>query len=402
MTSGLAAIRELELSSSEEAMLAVVEAAREPSFGSAEVYSLARILAESGTSLNLDDRPIADIASTGGPSSLSTLIGPTCLAASGLGVAALGVPGRPAGGVDVLAQIPGYRVQLERGAAEEIYNRCGYVHFLANDDFAPLDSKMFRFRQRIGAQNIPALAAASLLSKKIVCGVNYVGLDIRVAPHGNFGATLEEARRHAALFRDAAGLANIQSICFLTDARFPYQPFIGRGETLLALSQIFDGTANEVLRQHFHRCGLMAQHVAAMNGNCFSLEVDRIREAFHRNVDAQGGSWTGFKDKAARVRDAHRYELEAEHSGFVHVDLRLLRDLVVLQNDGGRADEVFSDVFGVILRSKAGDFVEKGAILATARMNDSAWPTVYPALCAAVSVKPLPISVPGLECETGD
>lgn len=50
----------------------------------------------------------ADLASTGGPSRLSTLLVLLQLVAAGCRVPTVGVPGRPAGGIDVLATVPGH------------------------------------------------------------------------------------------------------------------------------------------------------------------------------------------------------------------------------------------------------------------------------------------------------
>ena len=77
-----------------------------------EVASLATKLADSGSSLPASAKATADIPSTGGPSSLSTLVCPLFLRLKGFVVPKLAVPGRPAGGIDVLATIPGYETDL--------------------------------------------------------------------------------------------------------------------------------------------------------------------------------------------------------------------------------------------------------------------------------------------------
>ena len=61
---------------------------------------LATILAASGERLSVDGAVVADVASTGGPASLSTLLTPLFLRAAGAIVPKLGVPGRPAGSID--------------------------------------------------------------------------------------------------------------------------------------------------------------------------------------------------------------------------------------------------------------------------------------------------------------
>ena len=134
-----------------------------------------------------------------------------------------------------MAQIPGFKFKLGQSEFEKIIVKSGYAHSLARDDFAPLDAEFFRYRQKIGAQAVGTLAIASLLSKKVASHISEVGLDVRVAPHGNFGSDWKTARKNAKQFCRVAKLLNIRAVCVLTDGTSPYQPFIGRGESLVAL-----------------------------------------------------------------------------------------------------------------------------------------------------------------------
>lgn len=197
-----------------------------------EVAELATIYAASGIQLNFGERPTADIASTGGPSSLSTLLAPLFLATSGYGVPKLAVPGRPAGGLDVLTQLRGYSIDLQQQQVEAIIESCGYAHFISSGVYAPLDAETFKYRQAVGAQQAPDLVIASLLSKKLAVGVKHVGLDVRVARHGNFGGSLNTARSNSQKFIRVADLLGLRAVCVLSDVTQPLQPFIGRGEAL--------------------------------------------------------------------------------------------------------------------------------------------------------------------------
>ena len=176
-------------------MAAVIASAATGGWQFNHMLRLAEVLANSGTTISFaSGEPVADVASTGGPASLSTLLCPIFLRAFGFVVPKLGVPGRPAGGIDVLAQVKGYKVALDPREVRRALDQCGYAHFMAGPEFAPLDASLFQYRQRIGAQEIPSLAVASILAKKIACGLTVAGLDVRVAPHGNFGPDFGSAR----------------------------------------------------------------------------------------------------------------------------------------------------------------------------------------------------------------
>lgn len=248
-----------------------------------QIAELALELAASGGQLNLGDAATADIASTGGPTSLSTLLCPPMLVATGWQVPKLGVPGRPAGGIDVLGTIPGYSTTLDAAAAGRVLANCNYVHVDAGAAFAPADAELFRYRQRVGAQAVPDLAIASLLSKKVAMGVKRVGLEVRVAGHGNFGSDFAEARQASRKFCEVARVLGMEPVCLLTDASRPFQPFVGRGEALLALKLVLDGDENAWLAEHVETCASM---VSAVGG---PAEFDRraMSKAAIRNIEAQ-------------------------------------------------------------------------------------------------------------------
>jgi hypothetical protein len=137
-------IDEFRARRTDEAMAQVVAAGTADEFDAADVWQLSDAMARSGTVAAFGDgRPTADLASTGGPSSLSTLLGPLYLHSYEFIVPKLGVPGRPAGGIDVLAQLPGYKIRLNLSEINDVIERCGYAHFLADENFAPLDATFF-------------------------------------------------------------------------------------------------------------------------------------------------------------------------------------------------------------------------------------------------------------------
>jgi pyrimidine-nucleoside phosphorylase len=334
--------------------------------------SLARILADSGKKFSSHRSDSADVASTGGPASLSTLLAPLYLRAAGIPVAKLGVPGRPAGGIDCLAQISGYRIRFTIEEAESIYKRTGFVHFLADGEAAPLDRRMFEVRQEIGAQAVPTLVAASLLAKKLVANVRFVGLDVRVAVHGNFGGDWNEAKRNALFFRAVAKALMLSAAPVLTDGEFPYQPFLGRGESLLALANIFDGNADSWLREHDQLCQRLALQCVPhkLRPNVAKVSPSELRDVFLTNVRAQSGSPESFVQVTNLTKAGHTAEIVAHRSGFVTYSLRELRDLFVgLQRRAQTRNSEFPDPIGLILLRRPGEWVEKTKPLATMRIS---------------------------------
>ncbi|MCW5960086.1 MAG: hypothetical protein KIS76_07975 [Pyrinomonadaceae bacterium] len=340
---------------------------KNPNVDLEEIAYLALKLASSGTVLDFqNDENIADIASTGSPTSLSTLLCPLYLVQNGFKVLSLGVPGRPAGGIDVLAQIPGYQIELSKDKIEQCLQESGYAHFLANKDFAPADALLFQFRQQMNAQTVPNLVVASILSKKIAVGVRFLGLDVRISPHGNFGKTWKEGIENSRLFCAVSKILGINAKCFLTDARFPYQPYVGRGESLIALNELFNKTNENILIRHKELCSDIANALSTPDRHHFKK---RIIEIFEENLIAQGTNFALFQEKSESIKESHATNFYiAEESGVLHIDLAKLRNILVnLQQEFTTKGLRFSDPAGIIFKKTTGEVVEEGEILATIR-----------------------------------
>lgn len=356
----------------------LVEWAQRGSCSSADVARLAEHLSASGERLSWStDWTTADVASTGGPASLSTLLAPLVLVSRGYKVVKLAVPGRPAGAIDVLATVPGYRVTLTSDDVRLVIEKCDFAHFLSDNRFAPLDAALYAYRRRVGAVAVPVLTAASLLAKKLAVGVRAVGLDIRVGPHGNFGVTRNEARANAKLFCSAARALGIEATAFISASVGPAQPWIGRGEALLALALTVRAVQVEDraswLRRHVADCYHMAALLAGDDADDAGSEIpsealaDRVRRALEKHLVAQGTTMDAFRARATETAGAPRTTLHSAAAGVLSVDLRIIRDVLVeLQADGATH---FRDPVGIELLVPPGRTVGAGEPLARIRCD---------------------------------
>jgi len=360
-----------------------------------DIAYLALRLAESGKILpQFEKSKSADIASTGGPGSLSTILCPIYLRALGFTIPKLAIPGRPAGSIDVFAQIPGYKIELTVTEVETLLRKNGFVHFLASRSFAPLDASLYSYRRKLNKVNITDLAVASILSKKKAAGVSLVGLDVRVAPHGNFGSSFSTATLNANRFCRVASLLDCNALCFLTDANKPYQPFIGRGEALIALYQIIIGNPEPWLRKHDDTCYAMVQRLVRLSplGNQYIRPTaDVLFSVFRENLENQGSSMERFEQHISEIREEHIMPLTASQKGFVHISIASLRTLIVgYQNLTSSAENHFSDPCGVIIKKNQGSYVHKGELIATVRCIDRFSEDMLDTIASAIIVKDEP------------
>jgi pyrimidine-nucleoside phosphorylase len=357
----------------DEAAMAAVAAAA-PEADVPRLARLTRILADSGERLGPPSRNVVDIASSGGPGSLSTLLTPLYVRALGVRVAKIAVPGRPAGGLDALASLPGYDPELDATAARRVLDGCGYVHVAAGRAFCPLDAQFFAWRQANGAQAIPNLTITSLLAKKLAAGVGRVVLDIRVGAHGNFGATTAEARPNARRLVAVGAELGIRAICVLTVSSGAAQPWIGRGEALVALANVLTGTADGALSVHARDCAQMARLAAGTTdtANDPGALAAAASDAHEAMLAAHGADPRSFWSRQRMIATAMRVPVTADRTGSVQIDLGELRRVLVVRQQAAEplSGARFPDPAGIKLEFGDGAAVVAGTPLAQVRDDD--------------------------------
>lgn len=141
---------------------------------------------------------------------------------------------------------------------------------------------------------------------------------------GNFGSNWEEARANAGRFCRVSKLLGINSVCILTDGTAPYQPFLGRGESLMALHDLFEGRACQSLAAHANLCFRIAAATSQRNSQ-IRPTYSQLRNRFAEHLNGHGSDYAAFVETAARIRGNPRFDVEVRSEGFLTVDLGALR-----------------------------------------------------------------------------
>ena len=311
------------------------------------VAALAKVLAQSGTVTRIAEHA-ADIASTGGPSSLTTLICPLMLVLAGWNVPKVTVPGRPAGSIDVLETISGFRPNPSISEMRAWIQEAHLVHALAGQAWTPLDARLFVLRQQSGFQNVPPLVVASILSKKYALGLDVTGVEIRRGSFGNVGDDIATLNRTRSLFSKVADALGFRCTAVVTGDGFPYQPYIGRGESLIALKMIFDGSSNQYLDNHLNLCEMLVRTILP---NCGSVtDRESLRRVFAANLSVQGSTYRAFEDRLAALAQYDRSTLRAGSAGILSWNLNEMRSLI----GASQQDEHETDLVGIELLTLGG------------------------------------------------
>jgi len=287
--------------------------------------------------------------------------------------------------------IPGYRIYLQPAEVLGCMQQCGYVHFIADERYAPLDARLFIVRQRLGTQASIPLVIASLLAKKLVVGLKEMGLDIRVGHDNNFGSSFYQARLNARRFCSVARILGIKATCILTDGSRPYQPMIGRGEALVALSQLFEETAGPWLQKHAIHCWNMATELAGYDGQPLPSGA-KIETIFSSNLDAQGSSLEKYHARVSEVLGQPRFILPAKSSGWLLFRLGIMRSILVeIQRTYQQQEGDFPDPVGVQLLVNTGDYVEENRELIVVRAPEALHKAIEHDISATVEIANQPI-----------
>jgi thymidine phosphorylase len=365
-------IKKFCLNPNDSTMGKIVHLYKSDEISDKEISALAKSLADSGEQIRLGKNQIcADIPSTGGPSSLSTLICPLVLEELGYYIPKLAVPGRPAGGIDVLYQLKNYKIDFTKHELIKCLNKNKYCHFLVGKNYTPLDDVLFQYRARNNAKATPALVIASILSKKIAVGLTVAGLDVRVSKFGNFGENWYQSRENSKRFIKVAKLSGIKAACFLNESNTFHQPFIGRGESLVALYKTFNDEMDDLLKSHIYKCIDMAVKLCPSNSLNIVSALMSLKKNFIKNLLAQGSNWDSFETKVKEIQNSHCHKIKANKSGIFGADLKKIRDAIVWsQSMAGNAASRFPDPCGVVFKKRQNEFAEKGEVVLTYRSDN--------------------------------
>lgn len=335
------------------------------------IAELTQRLAESGEILEKDPAA-ADVASTGGPASLTTFLPPLILASNGIRVPKIGVPGRPAGVIDTFGTLPGYKTALSRAELQEAIRASGFGNTLSTGVFAPDDGVLFRARQQLGMQNVPALVIASLLSKKLAAGLTRVVFDVRTMVGGNFGQSAAGAHANVQLLEETAALVGVTAHCVVTDGQVPAQPMVGRAEALRGLIALLADSASPWLERHFEMCTALT-HLADERSADVRPDREKIRIVLNRHLHAQGAKGiSAVEEYLEKVERTHQTAiLYSPAEGRLSWDMAQLRTAVVSnQSAETLAAGSFPDACGVELFCDTGARVDAGKPIARVRGKD--------------------------------
>jgi thymidine phosphorylase len=204
-----------------------------------EAVGLTLAMRDSGAVLEWDvPGPVVDKHSTGGIGDNISLMLAPMLAACGCFVPMISGRGlgHTGGTLDKLDSIPQPDLTLFR----EVVRNAGCAIIGQTADLAPADKRLYGIRDVTATVESVPLITASILSKKLAAGLQYLVMDVKVGS-GAFMATMAEAETLAKSLVRVANGAGLKTTALITDMDEPLATAAGNAVEVLHAVQFLRG-----------------------------------------------------------------------------------------------------------------------------------------------------------------
>ena len=342
-----------------------------------ETLALTLEMAKSGDMLDLSG--IAGIKvdkhSTGGVGDKTSLALLPMVAACGLPVAKMSGRGlgHTGGTIDKLESFPGFSTALSEEQFIENVNRAGMAIMGQTADLAPADKKLYALRDVTATVDNMSLIASSIMSKKLAAGADAIVLDVKTGS-GAFMKSEQDARALAEEMVKIGTNAGRKTIAVISDMNQPLGYAVGNA---LEVREAIDTLRGRGPADFVELCLTLGTQMLLAGGKAETeeeaerklLEVIENRKALDKLaefVQAQGGDSRAVYEPELLPQASLKREVKAPKTGYInrlHCDEIGICSLIL---GGGReTKESKIDLsVGLVLRKKAGDFVNSGDTIA--------------------------------------
>ncbi|MDO4161482.1 MAG: thymidine phosphorylase [Pseudomonadota bacterium] len=266
---------------------------------SQETTALTLAMRDSGDILNWNDfdKPIVDKHSSGGVGDKVSLMLAPLLACCDVYVpmiAGRGL-GHTGGTIDKLEAIAGYNTQADINLFKKTVKEVGCAIIGQTANLAPADKKIYAIRDVCSTVESIPLITASILSKKLAAGLQYLVMDLKCG-NGAFMGNYDDAKALAQSIVNVAAAAGTQTRAVLTDMNQVLGGAAGNAvEVMEALDYLTNKNVNSRLDTVTKELGA---ELLLQCGRCRTLaEAHQLLE----NVHSSGAAAEKFGQMAAAL-----------------------------------------------------------------------------------------------------
>lgn len=351
-----------------------------------ETTTLTSILQHSGQQLNLPplDKPTLDKHSTGGVGDKTSLVVVPMLAACGIAVPKMSGRGLgfTGGTVDKLESIPGFRTNFSAEEIRHLVEEVGACLVGQSPDLVPADKYLYALRDVTATVDCIPLIAASVMSKKLAGGAEYILLDVKTGS-GAFMSRLPDALELARTLVEIGEIAGRRTLALVTDMSQPLGEAVGNALEVAEAIQVLQRRAGaasarfevlciELVAHALLLVGLEAQLCEARRRARECLDNGSALEMFRRIVRAQGGDERVLDDLSVLPQAPVKLPVSVSEVGYIHaIDARRVGLLAVRLGAGrNRKEDTIDHAVGIRVLRHVGDHVEPSLPLAEVHARD--------------------------------
>lgn len=347
-----------------------------------ETTNLSLAMSESGDVLDLSKfgKNVVDKHSTGGVGDKVSIILLPIIASLGIPVAKMSGRGlgHTGGTVDKLESIPGYNTNVEIKEFMQNVENVGISMIGQTMNLAPADKKIYALRDAISCVESMPLIASSIMSKKIASGANKLVLDVTVG-HGAFMKTKEDAQKLSNEMIEIGKLANIETVCILTNMNEPLGYSVGNTIEVIEAIKALKGDMPEDLKAVVLELG---SYMIKLTGNGDNIQenkekmIENIQNGkaynkFLEMVKNQNGDITYVENIEKFEKAKHIVPVYSEKEGYIHeINAEEIGKLACSLGAGRvRKEDEIDKAVGIELVKKVASNVKRGEILAYIHIN---------------------------------
>ena len=337
---------------------------------SIETAALTRGMLYGSVRLQFDAHgPVIDKHSTGGVGDKVSLVLAPLLASAGAAVPmisgrGLGLTG---GTLDKLESITGFNASL---SVEQMHNciaSCGCFISGATPNIAPADHQLYLLRDATATVPSVPLITASILSKKLVEGLDHLVLDVKCGT-GAHCKTLSEARLLAHSLVDTAAELGLPCNAVISNMDHPLGTTIGNSLEVLEALDVLKGKTSCNVRELVLQLAQSVNEAIQFTTTSFPqlLDEGRALDCFKKLVKQQDGV---LED----IQVAEATTIHATTNGYVSgIDAnRIARVIPAIGGARATAEDKIDHQVGIRLLANVGDSVENGQPIARLHIHEA-------------------------------
>ena len=347
-----------------------------------ETTNLSLAMARSGDILDLSKigTNVVDKHSTGGVGDKVTIVLLPIIASLGITIAKMSGRGlgHTGGTVDKLESIPGYKTNIEIDEFISNVEKVGISLIGQTKNLAPADKKIYALRDTISCVDCIPLVASSIMSKKIASGANKLVLDVTVG-NGAFMKTMEKAKMLSEEMIQIGKLANLETICVLTNMNEPLGYAVGNTIEVVEAIKALKGECAEDLLEVVLELGAYMIKLAG-KGNDIEENKQKMIEnikngkAYNKLLELvanQNGDISYIKDTEKFAKAKYIVPVFSKEEGYIsEINAEEIGKIACKIGVGRiKKEDEIDPTAGIQLCKKVADKVSQGEILAYIHIN---------------------------------